>query len=439
MFSYYLKLALKSVQRNPVMSALMVLALGLGIGIFMTTYTVYYLMSGNPIPHKSDQLFAVQLDNWDPNDPPTESAADVEPQISYRDAEFLMHAETPASNQAAMYRTGFTVEPESAEDPPFDGDSRATYHSFFEMFDVPFLFGQPWSRADDDARERIVVLSRKMNEQIFDGEDSVGRSVRMNDTLFRVVGVLDEWRSTPRFYQVDGGGLFGDPEDFYVPMSTAAEMVAQPRGNVNCWKAPDEPGIEGFLRSECVWIQFWAELSNDQEAASYKEYLDNFVRSQKEIGRYPRPLNTFISPVMEWLEINEVVSTDNRVLVRVAFLFLLVCVLNTVGLLLAKFLGKAPEVALRRAMGASKFAILSQNLVEVCAIGILGGFTGVSLAWLGLRLIDNLYRGYQNLVHLDASMLVMALTVAVVASIVAGIYPVWRVTKLAPAGYLKTQ
>ena len=139
MFSYYLKLALKSIRRNPVLSALMVLALGLGIGAFMTTYTVYYLMSGDPIPHKSHQLYAVQLDNWDPNDPPTESARDVQPQLTYRDAEYLMHAQTPATRQAAMYRTGVTVQPDSAENPPFDGSTRATYHSFFEMFDVPFL------------------------------------------------------------------------------------------------------------------------------------------------------------------------------------------------------------------------------------------------------------------------------------------------------------
>jgi putative ABC transport system permease protein len=107
--------------------------------------------------------------------------------------------------------------------------------------------------------------------------------------------------------------------------------------------------------------------------------------------------------------------------------------------LLAKFLGKGPEVALRRAMGASKNAVFSQNLVEVCFIGFLGGLIGVALAWMGLQLIDKLYRGYQNLVHLDGAMLAAALLVAVLSSIVAGIYPVWRVARLAPAGFLKTQ
>ena len=439
MFNYYLKLALKSIQRNPVMSLLMVLALSLGIGAFMTTYTVYYLMSGNPIPHKSDQLFAIQLDNWDPNDPPTESARDVQPQLTYRDAEYLMHNPTPATNQAAMYRTSVTVQPDTGDLKPFDGRSRATYGSFFQLFDVPFLFGQPWDMTSDENRERIVVLSRKMNEQLFEGADSTGRSVRLNDTLFRIVGVLDDWQPTPRFYQVDGGSVFADAEDFYFPLSTATEMVIQPNGNVNCWLAPEGGGVQAFLRSECVWIQFWAELANPEEVAEYKQFLDNYVRSQKEIGRFPRPLNTFMSPVMEWMEINEVVSRDNRVLVRVAFLFLLVCVLNTVGLLLAKFLGKAPEVALRRAMGASTQDVFAQNLVEVCTIGLFGGLAGIGLAWLGLQLIDKLYRGYQNLVHLDVNMLFTALVLAIGASVVAGIYPVWRVARMAPAGYLKTQ
>ncbi len=439
MFSYYLKLALKSVRRTPILSALMVMALGLGIGAFMTTFTVYYLMSGDPIPHKSDQLYAVQLDNWDPNSPPTQSAKDIQPQLTYVDAEYLMHAATPASNQAAMYRTGAIVEPEGDDQAPFDGNTRATYHSFFAMFDVPFLYGKPWDMQADDRRERVVVLSRAMNQELFGGENSVGRSVKMNETAFRVIGVMDDWRPTPRFYHVDSGGVFSDAEDFYIPLKAATDLVLQPRGNVNCWLPPDGPGLEAFLRSECVWLQFWAELSDEHEASEYKQFLDNYVRSQKDIGRFPRPLATFISPVMDWLDIQEVVSRDNRVLVRVAFLFLLVCVLNTVGLLLAKFLGKGPEIALRRAMGASKNDVFSQNLVEVCAIGILGGVLGIGLAWLGLQLIEKLYRGYQHLVYLDGGMLLTALALAVTSSILAGVYPVWRVARLTPAGFLKTQ
>ena len=85
MFKYYLKLAVLSLRRTPVMSFLMVVALGLGIGAFMTTYTVYYLMSGDPIPHKSDVLYRVQLDNWDPNNRPPKA-----PQTSNRSSRTWM-------------------------------------------------------------------------------------------------------------------------------------------------------------------------------------------------------------------------------------------------------------------------------------------------------------------------------------------------------------
>ena len=67
MLAYYLKLGLLSIRRNPLMTALMVAAIAVGIGASMSIITVNYVMSGNPIPHKSDQLFHVQLDSWDPN------------------------------------------------------------------------------------------------------------------------------------------------------------------------------------------------------------------------------------------------------------------------------------------------------------------------------------------------------------------------------------
>ncbi len=437
MLSYYLKLAFKSMRRNPVLTGLMIVALALGIGAFMTTFTVYHLMSGNPIPHKSDVLYAIQLDNWDPNNPPTESAADVQAQLTYLDAQYLMRGDAPADQQAAMYRITVVIQPEDEAEAPFRGMVRTTYGTFFEMFDVPFLYGRPWNRDADDADRRVVVLSKALNERLFGGQDSVGRTLRMGDNLFEIVGVLDEWQPTPIFY--DPHTRFSDVEDLFMPMNTAVDLTLQPVGMVNCWKPIDGDGLEGFLRSECVWLQFWAEIHDAEQAREYQDYLNSYTLEQRELGRFPRPINNFMNPVMEWMDINNVVSTDNKVLVRLSALFLLVCILNTVGILLAKFTGKSSEIALRRAMGADKKAVFVQNLFEVSTIGLVGGIVGIGMAWLGLRLVESLYRGYQHLVHLDWAMLVTAIAVAVAASILAGLYPVWRTARLAPAGYLKTQ
>jgi putative ABC transport system permease protein len=397
-------------------------------------------MSGDPIPQKSAQLYAVQLDNWDPNESPTESAEDVQLQLTYQDGQNLMRMDTPAIRQAHMYASSAVVVPEG-EDPPFEERVRATYGTFFAMFDIPFLFGSPWSGQDDESRSNVIVIGKQLNDKLFEGENSVGRSVKMNDQLYRVVGIIDGWQPSPRFYHTDFGRAWQDTEQVFIPFSLAVQQFLPPYGNVNCWKEPDEnlDPKEGFLQSECVWTQFWAELETPQQAAAYKDMLDNYVRDQKSTGRFERPLNTFLSPVREWLKINQVVSNDNRVLLRLSFLFLLVCVVNTVGLLMAKFLGKSGEIALRRAMGASQGSVFRQNLVEVALIGVLGGMCGFGLAWLGLRAVEVLYRNYKHLVHLDPVMLLTAISLAILAAILAGLYPVWRVTRQAPAGLLKTQ
>lgn len=62
MLGYYFNLAVRSFRRNKALTALMVLAIALGIGASMTTLTVFHVLSGDPIPDKSDRLFYVQLD-----------------------------------------------------------------------------------------------------------------------------------------------------------------------------------------------------------------------------------------------------------------------------------------------------------------------------------------------------------------------------------------
>jgi putative ABC transport system permease protein len=438
MLAYYFKLATNSLRRNPILSSLMVLALGLGIGACMTTLTVYYLMSGNPIPHKSEILYAVQLDSWDPNGEPTEGPEDLDQQITYTDAMNLIKADTPARHQVAMHRSGMVVIPQDPNDAPYRAEVRATYGSFFNMFDPPFLYGTGWSRAEDDNLARVAVISEATNQKLFGGADSVGQNLYLDDQVFKVIGVLKEWIVVPKYYDITNRS-FSDTAEIFIPFTISPELELPRNGNTNCWKPRDGDDFQAFLNSECAWIQFWAELPDADAASEYQEFLDNYAREQKTLGRFERPINNFITPVMEWLKVQRVVSRDNQVLVRLSFMFLAVCIINTIGLLLAKFMGKASDVALRRAMGASQNAIFTQNLIEVGLVGLLGGILGIGFAWLGLQGVGMLYRGYEHLVHLDSLMLVTALVLAVISSVIAGLFPVWRIARIAPAPYLKTQ
>ena len=115
------------------------------------------------------------------------------------------------------------------------------------------------------------------------------------------------------------------------------------------------------------------------------------------------------------------------------------CLLNTVGLLLAKFLRRSGEIGVRRALGASRGEIFKQCLVEAGTVGLAGGVLGLGLALLGLWAVRQQPTSYAQLAHLDASMLLTTFVLAIVASLLAGMLPAWRAMQVTPAIQLKSQ
>ena len=436
MFGYYLRLAWLSIRQSYGLSALMVLAIGLGIGAAMTTVTVNYLMSANPIPTKSEQLFYVQLDNWDPHQPANDNG-DPPDQLTYRDATALWAAKK-AYRQVVQAQMGTVVEPEGKDSLPFQVSGRANSADFFAMFEVPFLFGGSWDRTADESMQQVVVLSQRLNERLFGGRDSVGEKVKLAGDYYQVVGVIANWQPLPRFYDVTTGA-FNDVEELLVPFSLLTQEKIGRNGNTNCWK-PSGEGFQAFLNSECVWTQFWVELRNDAEKQDYLTFLNAYVEEQKKLGRFERPVNNRLSDVMQWLENQQVVAQDASLMMVMSLMFLLVCLLNTIGLLLAKFLSKAPQIGLRQALGASRQDLFAQYLTEAGCIGIAGGVLGLVLAWLGLQGIQLLYGDeMKGLAQLDLVMVGLAMLLALVSSLLAGLYPTWRACTVQPSQQLKSQ
>lgn len=439
MFAYYLRLALLSLRRNRVLTALMIAAIALGIGAAMTSLTVLHLMSGNPLQHKDAQVRRVQLDNWGPGGPWSSRYPEEPPNLmTYQDVQALLAADR-ADHHAALFPQNLPIEPGRADLQPFTGSVLMTTRGFFPIFEPPFRFGSGWGEREDAAAARVVVLSAGINDRIFGGEDSTGRTLRMGGEDYTVVGVLEQWNPVPRSYHI-AGGAFSEPEDVYVPFRVGIEKELTSASNNNCWDNAG-PGYQAWLQSECIWLDLWVQVADAQAAQDYLAFLDDYVREQKALGRFERPLNNRLRTVSEFLASQRVVSRDARTQVWLAFAFLLVCLINTVGLLLAKFLGKAPEIGLRRAVGASKPQIFSQYLTEAGIVGVMGGLFGILLAWGGLAALRVLYRGTatESLARMDWEMIALTVLISLAASLLAGVYPTWRACQIAPATQLKTQ
>jgi putative ABC transport system permease protein len=82
--------------------------------------------------------------------------------------------------------------------------------------------------------------------------------------------------------------------------------------------------------------------------------------------------------------------------------------------------------------------LFKQHLVEVGVIGLAGGVLGLVLGALGLLGLRRLYENYDQLTHMDMSVAFLALLISVAAGALAGLYPAWRVCRVAPSTYLRT-
>jgi putative ABC transport system permease protein len=439
-FGYYFQLALRSLRRNVVLTSLAVLAIGVGIGASMSMLTILRAASGDPIPQKSAQLFLPQIDNWGPiPGAPAGGQDQLPPDLTYIDAMALMRAHA-APQQAAMYPTTPTVTVPGTQELPLQGRALATDNAFFSMFDVPFEYGGPWSQREDDAHEAVVVLTREFNDQLFGGANSVGRRLTIDGKLYRVIGVVDAWHPRPLFYEI-GGNSYSNADQLFLPFTRAIDEQMQNTSYLGCGpRGNPGNGWSGLLQSSCNWIQVWIDLPTARDVAAYRTFLRNYAAEQRQDGRFDWPAHVALRDVMQWLAYNHVVPVAVRTLSYVSLAILLVCVLNATGLLLAKFMARAPGVGVRRALGATRAAVFAQCLVEAGVIGLVGGLVGVGLTKVGLmgcRAV--LAEDLSVLMQLRLSNVVIALAVAILATLLAGLYPTWRAAQVQPASQLKTQ
>lgn len=437
MWNYYLKLVWLSIKRTPVLSSLMVIAIATGIATCLTTFTLYSVIASNPMAHKNDSVFRLQLDSWGP-DEPFHNANGVPINLTFRDAKAIYD-----SNQAAQIaltaRAGLTLERIDSGVNPTVEASHLTTNGFFELFDVSFVYGGPWSGEADRNGERVAVISENMNNRYFNGANSVGEVVLLEGEAYTVVGVVSgQWSMIPNVYDLNGGGFLNPPQ-IYVPLFNLERRNFPFWGDISGWKFEKIQSHADFLSSELVWVQTWVSLVNEEQVQSFSQFIRNYISEQKEIGRFERPLRFEISTPAEWLQINKVVSRDNKMLVGLSLAFLLVCLVNAVVLLLAKFLRKAPEAGLRRALGATRGAIFVQHLMEAMAVGVAGGVVGLAFSWLGLAGIRMLYSSYQAVAVMNSVTVLSALALALASSVLSGILPAWQIARAQPSRYLKTQ
>ena len=183
-----------------------------------------------------------------------------------------------------------------------------------------------------------------------------------------------------------------------------------------------------------------AELDRPVAVQAYRRYLDAYASEQQQLGRFPWKPNNRLRDVPAFLDYQHVVPSNTRLSLLVAQGLLVVCLVNTVALLLAKFLRRSGEIAVRRALGASRAAIHAQFLTEAGVIGAGGGLLGLLFTAIGVL---ESRRGDAGTIsprwrESTPALLMLTLLLAVTATLLAALYPAYRASRVPPALQLKS-
>ena len=202
---------------------------------------------------------------------------------------------------------------------PFQVQIRAAYADFFRHVRYAVSHGGAVERADDDARADVVVISPNSMTRSSAAQIPSARPSNLDNHEYRVVGVLGRWEPIPKFYDLNNN-TYGKSAEVYLPFTRAIDGQMPSLGQQQLQRPITvEPGWAGRLHSECVWLQFWAELPTAADVEHYRTFLNNYAAEQQRAGRFTWPAHTRIRDVRDWLVYQQAVSEEVRILVLVSF------------------------------------------------------------------------------------------------------------------------
>lgn len=402
-----LRFALRQLRKNIGFTTVTVLTLALGIGATTSTFSLVNTVLLRPLPYvQPDRLMSVASGYQASPGQPVRPGA-----MSYPDYFDLRNQNHTFSDIGSYRDDSVTVVDQQGA---HHLDAQIVSANLFRALGVAPALGRDFNWDDEKPQSNVVMISHQLwNSQFGGANDIVGRAINLNGVPYTVVGVM--------------------PAGFVFPLGSPQAAL---------WRtlAVDSYDPEG---GEPTSVQrgahsFYALGRLKDGVSAEKAQADISVIVRSLLLQYPetnlkRP-SAVVGPFHDAL-VKEARPALRLLFAAVAFLLLIACV-NVAGLLLARTAQRKGEVAVRVALGASRWEIMRQILVESIVLSSIGGLLGIALSNLTLGAVVRLVPTELprlNQVAIDGTVLLFAVLASLATGILFGVLPGWRMSQMQPA------
>src|SRR5437660_2981150 len=351
-----LRYALRVLAKQPLFTSIVILTFGLGIGANTAVFSVVNAVLLRPLPFKEPQnLVALgEFDTRETKDPGTdiESISYLD-YVDWRDQTKVFEHVAVCTNQSVSTLT------DGNQATHVQGESVSA--DLFPLLGVQPILGRTFLPKEDEPGNYVVILSYELWQRQFGGDRGIiGKNIRLDAKQWQVVGVMP-----PRFtYPL----RFSNPPEVWISMSIL-------RTSDDGSRPMTEQRDNDFL--QCV-----ARLKPGVSLKQAQANIDTITANWHQ--QYPTKINAGAKVIPELAAMVGNTRSALLMLCAMAGCVLLVACVNVANLLLARSLSRNREISIRVALGAGRWQIVRQLLVEIAILGIFGGLAGLMLAIWGV-------------------------------------------------------
>jgi putative ABC transport system permease protein len=395
-FARNVRFGLRLLVKNPGFTSVALLALILGIGANTAIFSVVYATLLSPMPYPNpDQLVMVWSKiNGDRNGVSVGDFLDWKSQSTV--------FQSLCAWSGGSYRLSISDHPEQVP-------VRVITPGSVNMVGTPFFLGRDFLPEEGQAgRDRVAIMTHRFWEERFGSDrDIIGKPIRLNGERYTVVGVMA------------GGQPDRLESQIFVPLAFKPEQINHDYHFVL---------VMGRLKSGVTLQQANADMDSVT-----RHIAEVYPKSNKGWGATVEPLqNDFIS--------KDTIKNLWLLMGAVGFILLIACV-NVANLLLARGTVRQKEIAVRAALGATRWQLFAQFLTESVALSLIGGALGVGLAWVLLKVIVAIMPPFtlpsEADLRLNLPVLFFSLAASIVAGALFGCAPAWQTARLNLSDTLK--